>query len=103
MRLSTPLAQSEIALKSDERLLSVIIYSVYRGDLNAVRELAAQFAEDMASDNVIYTEARFCPHLLVSNHYPLVSMYVWHSSASPNAYGISSYTWENRSLSKTLV
>ena len=83
---------SEIALKSDERLLNVIIYCVYRGDLNAARELAAQFAEDMASDNVIYTEARFCPHLLVSNHYPLVSMYVWHSSASPNAYGISSYT-----------
>ena len=83
------MAQSEIALKSDERLLNVIIYSVYRGDLNAVQELAAQFAEDMASDNVIYTEARFCPHLLVSNHYSLVSMYIWHSSASPNAYGIS--------------
>ena len=70
--LFVPLTQLEIAGKSDER----IIYSDYRGDLNAVRELAAQFAEDMASDNVIYTEARFCPHLLVSNHYPVVSMYV---------------------------
>ena len=36
-----------------------------RGHLDSIRRLAREFAEDMAADNVIYTEARYCPHLMV--------------------------------------
>ena len=46
-----------------------------RGCLDAVRQLAAEFAEDMAADNIIYTEARFCPHLLASLLYTLFTSY----------------------------
>ncbi|XP_067936444.1 adenosine deaminase-like isoform X2 [Watersipora subatra] len=45
--------------------LTTYVLPVYKGCLDAVRQLAAEFAEDMAADNIIYTEARFCPHLLV--------------------------------------
>ncbi|XP_067937414.1 adenosine deaminase-like [Watersipora subatra] len=47
--------------------LTTYALPAYTGCLDAVRQLAAEFAEDIAADNIIYTEARFCPHLLIGD------------------------------------
>ncbi|KAF6031417.1 ada [Bugula neritina] len=39
----------------------------YTGSLDAIRQLAREFAEDMAADDVIYSEPRYCPHLLIGD------------------------------------
>lgn len=41
-----------------------LIY-VPRGDLKALERIAYEFVEDSANSGIIYSEARFCPHLVI--------------------------------------
>lgn len=36
------------------------------GDIHAVERCAWEFCEDIASNGILYVEARFCPHLLIN-------------------------------------
>ncbi|XP_023930667.1 adenosine deaminase-like isoform X2 [Lingula anatina] len=37
------------------------------GDLEAIERVAYEFCEDCSNDNIIYCEARYCPHLLAND------------------------------------
>lgn len=51
-----------------EKLFYTILYfSQFRGDLNAIEQMAYEFCEQKAANNVVYAEARYCPHLLMPN------------------------------------
>eukprot|EP00117_Sycon_ciliatum_P004921 scpid54779/ scgid9082/ Adenosine deaminase; Adenosine aminohydrolase len=38
-----------------------------QGDLQAVERIAYEFCEDQAKSNILYSEPRFCPHLLATS------------------------------------
>ena len=45
----------------------------FRGDLKAIRRIAIEFCQDVVANGVLYVEARFCPHLMLSESVPEVT------------------------------
>ena len=45
----------------------------FRGDLKAIKRIAIEFCQDVAANGVLYVEARFCPHLMLSETAPEVT------------------------------
>lgn len=48
-----------------------IFLPVIKGDLAAIERVAYELCEDQHHNGVIYFEARYSPHLLLSNDYPV--------------------------------
>jgi len=44
-----------------------IMVPIVQGDLEAIERVAFEFCEDKASEGVVYAEARYAPHLLISD------------------------------------
>ena len=44
-----------------------------RGDLKAIERIAYEFCQDVAQNGILYVEARFCPHLMLSEKIPEVT------------------------------
>ena len=45
----------------------------FRGDLKAIKRIAIEFCQDVVANGVLYVEARFCPHLMLSETSPEVT------------------------------
>ncbi len=48
-------------------------FLAFSGDLSAIKRMALEFCEDAADNGILYTEVRFCPHLLVRDDDPEVT------------------------------
>ena len=45
----------------------------FRGDLDAIKRITVEFCEDAFNNGILYVEARFCPHLMLSDKNPEVT------------------------------
>ena len=45
----------------------------FRGDLGAIKRITVEFCEDAVNNGILYVEARFCPHLMLSDKIPEVT------------------------------
>ena len=45
----------------------------FRGDLDAIKRITVEFCEDAFNNGILYVEARFCPHLMLSDKIPEVT------------------------------
>lgn len=49
-----------------------IFMPAIQGDLSAIKRISVEFCEDAAENGIMYVEARFCPHLMLSEKVPEV-------------------------------
>ena len=51
----------------------MFFFAINRGDLLAIKRISLEFCEDAFNNGILYVEARFCPHLMLSDKVPEVT------------------------------
>jgi len=61
--------------KDLQRFLSAfgVFMPAVQGDLDAIKRITVEFCEDAFNNGILYVEARFCPHLMLSDKIPEVT------------------------------